>query len=51
MVTIWGESAGANSVGTQLIAYGGRDDHLFRAAISESGAPSTYDRYQTPADW
>ncbi|PCG88068.1 Carboxylesterase, type B [Penicillium occitanis (nom. inval.)] len=51
MVTIWGESAGANSVGTQLIAYGGRDDHLFRAAISESGAPSTYYRYQTPADW
>lgn len=51
MVTIWGESAGANSVGTQLIAYGGRDDHLFRGAISESGAPSTYDRYQTPADW
>lgn len=51
MVTIWGESAGANSVGTQVIAYGGRDDHLFRAAISESGAPSTYDRYQTPADW
>ncbi|PCH06537.1 Carboxylesterase, type B [Penicillium occitanis (nom. inval.)] len=51
MVTIWGESAGANSVGTQLIAYGGRDDHLFRAAISESGAPSTYYRYQSPADW
>ncbi|KAJ5635900.1 carboxylesterase [Penicillium longicatenatum] len=50
-VTIWGESAGANSVGTQLIAYGGRDDGLFRAAISESGAPSTYDRYQIPKDW
>ena len=50
-VTIWGESAGANSVGTQLIAYGGRDDKLFRAAISESGAPSTYYRYQTPEEW
>ncbi|KAL2813467.1 carboxylesterase [Aspergillus cavernicola] len=50
-VTIWGESAGGNSVGTQLIAYGGRNDGLFRAAISESGAPSTYDRYQTAEDW
>ena len=37
-VTIWGESAGASSVGAQLIAYGGRDDKLFRAAIQESGA-------------
>ncbi|RLN92009.1 hypothetical protein BBJ28_00012755 [Nothophytophthora sp. Chile5] len=39
-VTIWGESAGAMSVGYQLIAYGGRDDGLFRAAIMESGAPA-----------
>jgi carboxylesterase type B len=38
-VTIWGESAGAGSVGTQLIAYGGRNDSLFRAAIVESGGP------------
>ncbi|KPI42954.1 Lipase 1 [Cyphellophora attinorum] len=50
-VTIFGESAGGNSVGTQLIAYGGRDDKLFRAAISQSGAPSTYYRYQTADDW
>ncbi|KAJ5222198.1 uncharacterized protein N7469_008438 [Penicillium citrinum] len=50
-VTIWGESAGANSVGTHLVAYGGRDDGLFRAAISESGASSVYSRYQEPADW
>ncbi|ETS78719.1 hypothetical protein PFICI_08572 [Pestalotiopsis fici W106-1] len=50
-VTIWGESAGAHSVGVQLTAYGGRDDSLFRAAISQSGAPSTYDRYQTAEDW
>lgn len=38
-VTIWGESAGAGSVGAQLLAYGGRDDKLFRGAIAESGAP------------
>ncbi|GAA86600.1 liver carboxylesterase [Aspergillus luchuensis IFO 4308] len=50
-VTIWGESAGANSVGTHLVAYGGRDDGIFRAAISESGAPSVYQRYPTPDDW
>lgn len=36
-VTIWGESAGGFSVGAQLIAYGGRDDGLFRGAISQSG--------------
>lgn len=38
-VTIWGESAGAGSVGIHLTAYNGRDDGLFRAAISESGGP------------
>lgn len=36
-VTIWGESAGGMSVGYHLTAYGGRDDHLFRGAIMESG--------------
>ncbi|KAF7868434.1 hypothetical protein EAF04_004966 [Stromatinia cepivora] len=39
-VTIWGESAGAASVGAQLLAYNGRNDHLFRAAISQSGGPA-----------
>ncbi|KAK6086421.1 carboxylesterase family protein [Seiridium cupressi] len=38
-VTVWGESAGASSIGWQLLAYGGRDDGLFRAAILESGSP------------
>ena len=38
-VTIWGESAGAASVGAHTLAYGGRDDGLFRAAIAESGGP------------
>ncbi|KAI9368145.1 Alpha/Beta hydrolase protein [Aspergillus egyptiacus] len=40
-VTIFGESAGAMSVGTHLIAYGGRDDGLFRAAIMQSGGSIT----------
>ncbi|KAH7371642.1 Alpha/Beta hydrolase protein [Pyrenochaeta sp. MPI-SDFR-AT-0127] len=38
-ITIFGESAGAASVGIHLTAYGGRDDGLFSAAIMESGAP------------
>ncbi|KAJ5347355.1 Carboxylesterase [Penicillium brevicompactum] len=40
-VTIWGESAGAMSVGVHLTAYGGRDDKLFRAGIMESGGSIT----------
>lgn len=46
-VTIWGESAGAGSVGAQLVAYGGRDDKLFRGAIAESGAPILFGRDMT----
>lgn len=38
-VTIWGESAGAQSIGLQLHSYGGRDDGLYQAAIMESGGP------------
>lgn len=38
-MTIWGQSAGAASVGFQLLAYNGRDDSLFRSAIMESGNP------------
>jgi acetylcholinesterase len=40
-VTIWGESAGARSLGMQLIAYDGQHDGLFRSAIMESGSPVT----------
>ncbi|KAL4970681.1 Alpha/Beta hydrolase protein [Aspergillus stella-maris] len=36
-VTIFGQSGGGLSVGKQLIAYGGRDDGLFHAAIMQSG--------------
>ncbi|RAH49247.1 cholinesterase [Aspergillus brunneoviolaceus CBS 621.78] len=54
-ITIWGESAGAMSVGYHLAAYGGRDDSLFRAAIMESGGtiaagPSNYTGYQALYD-
>ncbi|KAL1634432.1 hypothetical protein SLS58_010673 [Diplodia intermedia] len=36
-VTVWGESAGAQSIALQMHAYGGRDDGLFAGAILESG--------------
>ena len=38
-VTIFGESAGAISVGLHLTAYNGRDDGLFRYAVMQSGNP------------
>lgn len=38
-VTVWGESAGAQSIAFHLNSYGGRDDGLFQAAILESGGP------------
>ncbi|OSS46873.1 hypothetical protein B5807_08857 [Epicoccum nigrum] len=41
-VTIFGESAGAASIGFHLTAYRGRDDSLFRAAILQSGSPIFY---------
>lgn len=37
-VTIWGESAGAISVGFHLIANNGNHEGLFRAAIMQSGS-------------
>lgn len=48
-VTIWGESAGGMSVGSHLIAYGGRDDGLFRGAIMESGGSVTANPGNTSA--
>ncbi|TFY52381.1 hypothetical protein EVJ58_g10049 [Rhodofomes roseus] len=38
-VTIWGESAGAFSVGFQLVLDNGDPQGLFRAAVMESGSP------------
>ncbi|TVY19975.1 Lipase 4 [Lachnellula arida] len=37
-ITIWGESAGAQSIALQLHSYDGREDGLFHAAIMESGS-------------
>jgi len=49
-VTIFGQSAGATSVGLQMTAYSGAHQDLFRAAILESGSPS--DTLPTPpATW
>jgi carboxylesterase type B len=36
-VTLAGESAGAVSIYSHMMAYGGRDDNLFRGAILQSG--------------
>jgi carboxylesterase type B len=36
-VTLWGESSGGYSAGKQILAYGGRNDGLFRGTIMESG--------------
>ena len=50
-VTIWGESAGAASVGWHLLAYNGRDDGLFRAGIMQSGNPVSYNTYRSVIDY
>ena len=50
-VTIWGESAGAASVGLHLTAFNGRDDKLFRAAIMESGGPIFFGEQQNSSDY
>jgi carboxylesterase type B len=50
-VTIFGESAGAGSVGFQLTAYSGRDDKLFRGAIMQSGNPVHFNRLNDPLDY
>ncbi|KAL1303779.1 hypothetical protein AAFC00_007116 [Neodothiora populina] len=49
-VTIQGESAGAISVGYHLLAYNGRDDGLFQAAICQSGGPWFFAAYTSTED-
>ncbi|KAM0425623.1 hypothetical protein ACHAPT_009155 [Fusarium lateritium] len=48
-VTIWGESAGARSLGMQLVAYDGNYKSLFRGAILESGSPVA--KFAGADDW
>ncbi|GMF30337.1 unnamed protein product [Phytophthora lilii] len=52
-VTIWGESAGGRGVSYQLIAYGGRDDGLFRGAVMQLGSPAKYipGAYTNASSW
>lgn len=51
-VTAFGESAGSMSIATHLVAYGGRDDSLFRGVIMESGsALPTLRVHKTTQDW
>jgi carboxylesterase type B len=38
-VTVWGVSAGAQSIGLHLHSFGGRNDGLYHGAIMESGSP------------
>lgn len=40
-ITIFGESAGAFSVGSQIVAYGGSREPLFQRAIMESGSATS----------
>lgn len=48
-VTVWGESAGARSLGMQLIAYDGKHDDLFQRGVFESGSPVA--RFFKADDW
>ncbi|KAJ6024001.1 carboxylesterase family protein [Penicillium herquei] len=50
-ITIWGQEAGAYSVGLQLLAYGGRDDGLFRGAVAQSGSPTLMWPSVTAKEW
>jgi pimeloyl-ACP methyl ester carboxylesterase len=57
-VTLFGQSAGATSIGLQITAYDGKHEDLFRGAILESGSPqdtaptppSTWGPYQNAWD-
>ncbi|KAK2599781.1 hypothetical protein N8I77_011506 [Diaporthe amygdali] len=54
-VTLAGESAGAVSIYSHMLAYGGRDDGLFRGAILESGGafpltPPDTEKFQSTFD-
>lgn len=46
-ITIFGESAGGGNVGYHATAFGGRDDHLFRGLIAQSGADGSHGKNLT----
>lgn len=48
-VTIWGESAGARSLGMQLVAHDGNHGSLFSRAVLESGSPVA--KYANATTW
>ncbi|KAL2820372.1 Alpha/Beta hydrolase protein [Aspergillus granulosus] len=48
-VTLFGESAGAVSIYSHMMAYGGRDDKLFRAGILQSGGAFPLEHANTTA--
>ncbi|KAL3462943.1 Alpha/Beta hydrolase protein [Aspergillus heterothallicus] len=48
-VTLFGESAGAVSIYSHMMAYGGRDDKLFRAGILQSGGAFPLENANTTA--
>ncbi|KAI0766812.1 carotenoid ester lipase precursor [Irpex lacteus] len=50
-VTIWGQSAGAMSVGHHMIANGGKTEGLFHAAFMESGSPLPYGDTRKGQEW
>lgn len=49
-ITIWGESAGGESVAMLLMAYGGKLQGLFQGAIMESGSATTQ-QYEPMSYW
>ncbi|PWY86478.1 cholinesterase [Aspergillus sclerotioniger CBS 115572] len=49
-VTIWGQSAGANSVGLHMVAYNGQNDNIFWGGIAESGAVPSLAAYMSASD-
>ncbi|GAA6022471.1 hypothetical protein JCM8202_000476 [Rhodotorula sphaerocarpa] len=50
-VTIWGESAGAMSVSTQMLGYGQTETSLFQAGILESGSALTLPFFPIETAW
>ncbi|KAL2788973.1 Alpha/Beta hydrolase protein [Aspergillus keveii] len=48
-VTLFGESAGAVSIYSHMMAYGGRDDKVFRAGILQSGGAFPLEHPNTTA--